>query len=332
MMCHKHVARVVYEAGILAGISILWTPNVNGQSTQPPTPVIVHPAATARASSVQQTLSASEVPNPDANETTHIFGLDSKLQRLSTLRSERPSDVPTTLEELSARQELFESVQASFLDVDSVLAELANEQSDLSSIRAALQNRRDKTVNRLTTAALLTGSGLGAGISATQFSGLGSTTQDVGDAIGIGSGAASTILSILAARAQKGPSVTIEETPNMLAPLLGAVPVGNTHYPPEVLQYLQSPPMGKDPGRGTRIEQLMAEWDKAGRLSAADPATRRRQIAALTASGDPAVKLTIDQLTDRIAMLGDVRGRVSLMKRDLANIMRCYSALERGQK
>jgi hypothetical protein len=76
----------------------------------------------------------------------------------------------------------------------------------------------------------------------------------------------------------------------------------------------------------------MVEWDKAGRLSAADPATRRRQIAALIASGDPAVKLTIDQLTDRIAMLGDVRGRVSLMKRDLANIMRFYSALEREQK
>jgi hypothetical protein len=76
----------------------------------------------------------------------------------------------------------------------------------------------------------------------------------------------------------------------------------------------------------------MAEWDKAGRLSAADPKTRRRQIAALTASDDPAVKLTIDQLTDRIAMLGDVRGRVSLMKRDLANIMRSFSALEREQK
>ena len=331
-MCHKHVATAVYEAGLMAAISIFWTATVIAQPIHPPAPAIVPPAAAAEAGSGPQTLSAFALPNPDADETAHIFGLDSKLQRLSTLRSERPSDVPTTLEELSARQELLESVQASFLDVDSVLAELANEQSDLSSIRAALQNRRDKTVNRLTTASLLTGSGLGAGVSATQFSGLGSTTQDVGDAIGIGSGAASTILSILAARAQKGPSARVEETPNMLAPLLGGVPVGNTHYPPEVLQYLQSPPMGKDPSRGTRLEQLMAEWDKAGRLSAADPTTRRRQIAALTASDDPAVKLTIDQLTDRIAMLGDVRGRVSLMKRDLANIMRSFSALEREQK
>jgi hypothetical protein len=49
----------------------------------------------------------------------------------------------------------------------------------------------------------------------------------------------------------------------------------------------------------------MAEWDKAARLSATDPAMRKQQIVALTASGDPTVKLTIDQLSDRIAMLGD---------------------------
>jgi hypothetical protein len=231
-------------------------------------PVAVPTVTIAQAGPGPRTLSAYALPNPNTDETAHIFGLDSKLQRLSTLRSQRPTDSPTTLEELSARQELLESVQASFLDVDSVLAELANEQSDLSSIRAVLQSHRDRTVNRLTTAAPLTGSGLGAGVSATQFSGLGSTTQDVGDAIGIGSGAASTILSILAARAQKGPRVIVEGTPNMLAPLLGGAPVENAYYPTAVLQYLQSSPRGEDRSPGTRLEQLMAEWDKAGRLSA----------------------------------------------------------------
>ena len=148
-MCHKHVATAIYEAGVMAAISIFWTATVIAQSIHPPAPAIVPSAAAAEAGSGPQTLSAFALPNSDADETAHIFGLDSKLQRLSTLQSDRPSDVPTTLEELSARQELLESVQASFLDVDSVLAELANEQSDLSSIRAALQNRRDKTVNRL---------------------------------------------------------------------------------------------------------------------------------------------------------------------------------------
>ncbi|HEY2469997.1 MAG TPA: hypothetical protein VGI45_19425 [Terracidiphilus sp.] len=331
-MIAKHVLRGIHEIGWMVGISLLWTANVNGQSIHPPAPVNVSPVAIAKAGPGPHTLSASAFPNPDADETAHIVGLDSALQRLLALQSQRPTDVPPTLAELSARQELLELVQVSFLDVDSVLAELANEQSELGSIRTALQSRRDKTVNRLTTAALLTGSGLGAGVSATQFSSLGSKTQDVGDAIGIGSGAASTILSLLAARAQKGPSVRVEGTRNMLAPLLGGARVENTYYPATVLRYLQSSPTGEDPSRGTRLEQLMAEWEKAGRLSATNPAMRSQQIAALTASGDPKVKLTIDQLTDRIAMLGDVRGRVSLMKRDLATIMRSYSTPDREQK
>jgi hypothetical protein len=230
-----------------------------------------------------------------------------------------------TLEELSVRQEFLESVQASLLDVDSVLAELTNEQAELSSFRTALQARRDKKVGHLTTAALLTGSGVGTAVSATQFTSLSSTTQNVGDAMGIGSGIASTILSILAARAQNGPSGTVDQTPNMLAPLLGGTPVLNTYYPPEVLEYLESAPAGEDPSRGTRFEQLMAEWDKAGRLSENDSPQRRQKITALTTSGDPNVKVSIDDLTDRIAMLGDVRGRVSLIKRDLAQLIRSFS-------
>ncbi|HWO38249.1 MAG TPA: hypothetical protein VNO32_56470, partial [Candidatus Acidoferrum sp.] len=81
-MSHKHVARAVFEAGVMAAISIFWTATVIAQSIDPPAPAIVPPAATAEAGSGQQTLSAFALPDPDANETAHIFGLDSKLQRL----------------------------------------------------------------------------------------------------------------------------------------------------------------------------------------------------------------------------------------------------------
>ena len=118
----------------------------------------------------------------------------------------------------------------------------------------------------------------------------------------------------------------------MLAPLLGGPSILNTYYPPEVLEYLESVPVGEDPSRGTRLEQLLAEWNTAGRLSATDPAKRQKKIATLTTSDDPNVKVSIDDLTDRIAMLGDVRGRVSLMKRDLATFIRPYLAAPDGQK
>ena len=48
------------------------------------------------------------------------------------------------------------------------------------------------------------------------------------------------------------------------------------------------------------------------------------QVAALTSSSNPKVRISINDLSNRIGMLMDVSGRVSLMKRDLAAIMRSY--------
>lgn len=92
-------------------------------------------------------------------------------------------------------------------------------------------------------------------------------------------------------------------------------------YPPFVLEYLQSVPQGEDPGRGTRLEQLRKDWEDAGRLPLSNSAQRRRKIEALVSSGEPNLRVSIDDLTDRLAMLSDVRSRVSLIKRDLASLV-----------
>ena len=224
------------------------------------------------------------------------------------------------------RQEVLELIQAASLDVDGVIAELSNESALLGSLRSSLQSRRDRTVARLNAAALITSSGLGVAASATQFSTLSSRTQNFGDGIGIGAGVASGVLSLLALRRHHGPDGTVGETPNMLAPLLKGTspPVLNTYYPPAVLQFLQNVPAMSDSKRGTRLEQLMEEWVRVGRLDGSDTDKRKQKITVLSTSMNPKVKLSIDDLTDRIAMLTDVRGRVSLMKRDLAVLMRSY--------
>lgn len=107
---------------------------------------------------------------------------------LRGLRAKVTNYPSTALEELVLRQELLESIQAAALEVDSVLAEIANERGQLADLRFSHQSRRDRTVNRLNTAALLTGSGLGIAVSATQFTVLNSRTQNIGDGIGVGSG------------------------------------------------------------------------------------------------------------------------------------------------
>jgi hypothetical protein len=68
----------------------------------------------------------------------------------------------------------------------------------------------------------------------------------------------------------------------------------------------------------------MEQWGTAGRLDTSDSDKRQQKITVLSTSMDTKVKISIDDLTDRIAMLTDVSGRVSLMKRDLALIMRSY--------
>ena len=291
-------------------ISLAWTAAAPGQGVSAPDALSALPG------------NGQAVASATAAQTAKIFGLSDLVQKLRMLRAERGAGTVPTIEERMIRLDLFEAIQIATLEIDEVVGEISNERNQLGDLRTALQVRRDKTVGHLTTAALLTGSGIGTIVSATQFSTVGSTTQNVGDGVGIGSGVLSTLLSIQAARKQAGPSAPIGESPNMLAPLLGGTPALNTNYPPPVLTYLQSVPAGEDPQRGTRLEQMKKRWIGASRLNAeTEDAKTQQKLTAATVSEDPKVKLSIEDLTNRIAMLGDVQGRVSLIKRDLATLM-----------
>ena len=274
----------------------------------------------------------SPLPGPtpaqlEVDQVSDILGLTANVRRLQSLQaSEGCGFVIASPEELTLHQQLLESVQAASLDLDGVMGTIANERGKLGNLQTSLKASRDKTVARLNATALITGSGVGALVSATQFTTVGSRANNIGDGIGIGSGAASTLLAYLAVRKQHGPEGAVQDVPNMLAPLFDRPPVLNTNYPDIVLQYLQSVPPGETTERGTRLEQLKAEWGTAGRLESSDTAKNQKKIAVLTASGEKDVKISIDDLTDRIAMLGDVSGRIALMKRDLAFLMRSYTA------
>ena len=284
-------------------------------------------AAQQKKSAAPEELSA--VPNggqaiasATAAQTAEIFGFSALIEKLRALRADRATRTVPTTEERMIQLELLEAIETASLEVDDVTGEISNERNQLGDLRTALQIRRDKAVGHLTTAALLTGSALGTAVTATQFSTLGSTVQNTGDGIGIGSGVMSTLLSIEAARKQTGPSAPVGESPNMLAPLLGGKPALNTNYPAPVLLYLQSVPAGEDPQRGTRLEQLKQRWVEASRLGAGTADAKAQQkLAVATVSEDPSVKLSIEDLTNRIAMLGDVQGRVSLIKRDFSVLM-----------
>jgi hypothetical protein len=254
----------------------------------------------------------------NADQVAKVFGISDLVNRARGMRAESRCDAPPTIEELSMRQDIVETLLAGSFEVDGVLAELDNERAHLSELSAALQARRDRAVNLTNVAGLVTGSGLGIAVNAMQFS---SSTANIGNGIGVGSGIASTVLSIIGIHLQRGPQRSVGRIPNMLAPLFARQSALSSYYPQPVLDYLGNVPPGEGADKGSRLNQLMADWQRFGRVGQPGSLKTDQKITRLTSSLDDKTKLSIDDLSDRFAMLTDVAGRVALMKRDLADLM-----------
>jgi hypothetical protein len=77
---------------------------------------------------------------------------------------------------------------------------------------------------------------------------------------------------------------------------------------------------------------LIKHWTELGRIDSIDTPKGQRKIELLTSSISQQKSLTIDQLNDRGAMLGDVRAQVSLIKRDLSKLMLALRSRESEEK
>jgi len=279
-------------------------------------------AMMASASGQNPAQNPAQTSNPHATENADqiasILGISELVERARSMRARDPCGATATIEELSTRQDILETTVAASLEVDGVLAELDNERAHLSELNAALQARRDRGVNLANLANLVTGTGVGIVGNSLQFS---NATANAGNIFAVSSGVASAGLSLLGIHLQHGPRRTIGRIPNMLAPLFDRQAALNSYYPQEVLQYLRSVPPAEGPDSGSRLDQLMGEWRRLGRLGPAGSAKTGQKVTRLTSSLDTKTRLSIDDLSDRVAMLGDVTGRVGLMKRDLAELM-----------
>ena len=235
-----------------------------------------------------------------------------------------------SLETLVVRQEITEKILAASLDVDSVSAIIDTEVEQIKAIRSDLQSRRDKAQNIINVASLVTGGAFGVVNTALQFS---SKTANLGNGIGVGGGAASVLVSIIGIR-QQGGRRSLGDSPRMLARLFGRQPDASevipSAYPEEVWLYLNSAPPSQST-KGTRREQLIANWRSEGRLKQAPSLKGGGSVDALTGNTSQSRKLSINELDDRVAMLMDVRAQVSLMKRELSEILRSLGALQNSQ-
>jgi len=258
--------------------------------------------------------------SPDALQVARIIRVDSDIARLSELTTAKnPSSGPvTSLEELSLRQRITDAVVVATLDVDSVLDEMDYEREQTVELRSIIRARRDRAIGTTNMAVLAAGTGLGAvgGILS-----LSKTTSNVGNAIGFGSGGISTLFSLRGYRQVHRVDRPAWVLPNMLAVFLSQPEEPHSHYPEDILAYLNSVP----PGKGSpvsRKEQVLAEWIAAGRMGPLNLPQSKQRIALLTSTKAADKRLDMKLLNERGAMLADARDEVAQMKHDLADLLR----------
>jgi hypothetical protein len=256
-----------------------------------------------------------------AEQVAREIGVFSLVERVRALA---PTCAPAggmSLEELSLRQQITEAVLAASLDVDEVIAEISYEQAQIMELQDRLSNAKSNKVNTLTIAGILVGSGtsaIGTGM------GLNNSTAKAGDWVQVFGGTGGIILSILALHVQGGADY-LPLAPDMLAPLFGREAEKSSIYPQDVWAYLNTVPAADPRVKVPWKEQLINEWIKAGRIGPPTAPASQAKIDRLTSGIANRKRLSIGDLSDRKAMLSDVRSRVSLMNRDLRDLTRAVS-------
>jgi hypothetical protein len=212
----------------------------------------------------------------------------------------------------------FEAVVVASLDVDDVLDRTDCERAQIIELRDILRSNRDRAVGTTSVATLAIGTGLGVVSGVLQFS---DSTKGAGNAIGFAAGGISTLLSFRSLRQQRSGKRPAWVLPDMLSPFFGVSQEQHGRYPNAIWAYLNSaPPGGASPA--SRRERILAEWLGARRFGPLDSPQGKAKIALLTETKAANKKLSIDLLSERSAMLADVRDEMSLMKRDLHDLLR----------
>ncbi len=257
---------------------------------------------------------------PNASQMARIIGVESDIEKLSFLVAAKGAGAAPglSLEELSLHQQITEAVIAASLDVDSVSAEIDYEREQTVELRSLWRYKRDRAIGSTNLAVLAAGTGLGIVSGLLQFS---KTTSSAGNAVGFAAGGISTLFSLRSFRQVHGGKRPAWVLPNMLAEFLGQPEEQHSHYPEDIRAYLNSVP-AEAPSQASRKEQMLAGWTAAGRIGPPDSPQWKPRIALLTSTNAADKELNIELMNERAAMLADVADQVSLMKQDLADLLR----------
>ncbi|HUZ48068.1 MAG TPA: hypothetical protein VMW54_15655 [Terriglobia bacterium] len=255
--------------------------------------------------------------SPAARQVARIIGAEPLLARLSSLSAAKePAAAGASLEEMSLHQQITEAVVVASLDVDYTVDQIDNERAQIVELQSIILARRQRAIGTTNLAALAMGTGLGVVSGVLQFS---DSTKGVGNAVGFAAGGLSGLLSFHSLRQQHSRVRKTWVLTSMLEPFFSK-PAEHSIYPADIWAYLNSVPEGAG-SQPSKREQLLAKWSKAGRLPPPASPQFKSKIALVTDTNAGNRRLNMDMLSERSAMLADVRAEVSAMKRVLAEIL-----------
>lgn len=252
-----------------------------------------------------------------AADTARLIGVASELKSLSNNQYPTHAGSPQQWKSLVLHQRIYESVTIAQLQADATVASIDNEIAHSAEVRGYLADRRDRTVTRANLFSALLGGGLGAVSAGLQIS---SKRTNAAVATGIAGGTVSAGLAVYGIQAQRGGMRNPETESNMLAEFFGRPELPTSHYPRIVWQFLnEAAPSDSD--RLIRRDRLIRTWLELNRLDSLTTPAGKLKIERVTSMPSQHQLLTIDDLEDRIAMLQDVRAKLSYLKRDLAALL-----------
>lgn len=305
----------VSRCALAVSLLIFLRPTVSPSQDTHSIAAAAHPTLTDSPSQEPDRFSLS----PNARQAAQILGIEDLIRSLSALTTtkDRRATRVMSVEELSLRQQITDAVIVACLDAEDVLDRIDYERAQIVELRDILRSRRDRAVGTTSLATLALSTGLGAISGVLQFS---EATKDVGDKIGFAAGGVSTLLSFHSIRQQHSGQRPSWILPNMLAPFLGESQEQGSHYPNDVWAYLSSVSPAGGP-QVSRRDRLLAEWLEDRHIGPRDSSRAKLKIALLTGTDAADKKLKLGLLSERGAMLADVRDEVSLMKRDLRDLL-----------
>ncbi len=258
---------------------------------------------------------------PSVFETAQLIGIAPQLQQIVAQEREHPSEIvagsPEAWKRLWLHQQIYERVAAVELQADATTASIDNEIARAAEVLGFLGDKRDRNVTRANLLSALLGGGLGGVSAGLQLSARQATAAA---ATGIAGGAISAGLAVYGIHAQRGGARSLDAESNMLARFFGRPELPTSHYPPVIWRFL-SDVAPSDPDHIARHERLIHTWLELNRIDSLTSTSGKTKIEHVTSMADQHTPQTIDDLEDRIAMLQDVRAKLSFLKRDMAALL-----------